>query len=654
MNLKPFLLIIVAGLFFVFDAQSTEERRTEGNLVIKGIPEEIPQELIDRLNQYQNTRGHAFRSWAPGGGIFIGTRFGETSQIHHLEGPGSARRQMTFFEESTSGANVNPADDRNGFLFSMDRGGDEHDQYYYFNLDDASWNMVSDGSSINRGARWDRNGEYFYYTSNRRTGRDFDIYRAHIDDAESAEMILEVEGAWFTGHISYDNSQMLVGQYISNTESYYYILDLETLEKEQVNPVDYNVSYRHALFAKDDNNLFILSDEDSDFLNLHYYNIETRKKETLTENIQWDVERASISRKGDEVAFIVNVEGISELFLLDVETLEFEQVSSLPHGIVTSLGFHPEGGQLALTINTSNSPSDVFVLQTNDHTLEQWTTAEIGGLNPEMFVEPQIIHYPTFDEVDGEPRKIPSFLYMPENVEGPVPVLIDIHGGPAAQFRPYFRSLTQYMVNEMGIAVLGPNVRGSTGYGQTYQTLDDWEKREHSVKDIGYLLNWIDDNPELDENRVAVSGGSYGGYMVYASLVHFNDRIRAGISSVGIANFVTFLENTGEYRVDLRRVEYGDERDPEMREFLKKISPTTRAYEIISPTFIIQGANDPRVPASEAELMLESIQDNDIPVWYLLAKDEGHGFRRKSNRDYSNQARILFLEEFLLGEPENN
>ena len=197
-----------------------------------------------------------------------------------------------------------------------------------------------------------------------------------------------------------------------------------------------------------------------------------------------------------------------------------------------------------------------------------------------------------------------------------------------------------------------PNVRGSSGYGKAYLQLDNGYQREDSVKDIGALLDWVARQSELDAERVAVIGGSYGGYMVLASMTHYDDRLRAGIDIVGISNFVTFLENTQDYRRDLRRVEYGDERDPEMRAFLEKISPTTNAGKITKPLFVAQGLNDPRVPASESEQMVEVIRENGGVVWYLLARDEGHGFRKKANRDYYGRAVVLFLQEHLLGDTE--
>jgi dipeptidyl aminopeptidase/acylaminoacyl peptidase len=301
-----------------------------------------------------------------------------------------------------------------------------------------------------------------------------------------------------------------------------------------------------------------------------------------------------------------------------------------------------------MVLNTARTPGDVHSIDLDDAALVRWTFSETGGLDSEGFVEPTLVRYPTFDEVDGATRMIPSFYYRPRG-KGPFPVIIDIHGGPEGQERPYFDPLGQYALNEMGIAILAPNVRGSDGYGKSYLLLDNGFRREDSVKDIGALLDWIGRQPELDSERVAVMGGSYGGYMVLASMVRYDERLRAGIDIVGIGNFVTFLENTKEYRRDLRRVEYGDERDPEMREFLSRISPSNNASKITKPLFVIQGLNDPRVPVSESEQMVKVIRDGAGEVWYLLAKDEGHGFRKKPNRDYMHGAMVLFLETFLLG-----
>ena len=250
-------------------------------------------------------------------------------------------------------------------------------------------------------------------------------------------------------------------------------------------------------------------------------------------------------------------------------------------------------------------------------------------------------------------RTIPAFVYRPpaDRFPGPRPVYISIHGGPEAQDRPGFLGSENLFVAEMGIARIVPNVRGSTGYGKTYLQLDNGDKREDTVKDIGALLDWIATQPDLDAKRVMVSGGSYGGYMSLATLVHYSDRLRCGYESVGISNFVTFLENTQDYRRDLRRVEYGDERDPKMRAFLEGIAPAAHADRIRVPLLVAQGANDPRVPLSESDQIVKAVTGNGVPVWYLVGKNEGHGFSKKPNTDYLRETLREFMRRYLLGAP---
>jgi dipeptidyl aminopeptidase/acylaminoacyl peptidase len=649
--MKRFLLIAVLISSVVLSAGGTygEVTRVEwGNLVIEEIPE-IPKRIKERMRQYRNTRSASIQGWLPGGkGMLISTRFGETSQIHLLEKPGGARRQITFFEEPVGGAVVCPAAVRRGFIFAKDVGGGEFYQLFYFDMDTGSYDMFTDGSSRNGGAVWSNDGKKFAFYSTRRNGRDWDIFVGDIDDPSSAEPIVEEGGVWFPGEWSPGDDKMIVGRYVSANESYGYVLDVESGELTEVNPTDKKVSYGSAVWAGDEGHLYFTDDQGDQFHNLKYYDIEKEKTINLTSGIHWDVGSLEMSEQGDRLAFTVNEDGVDKLYILDTKDQEWERVPGIPTGQIYGLDFHPDGSKLALVINTSSSPGDVYVLDMDDYTLRRWTYSEVGGLNTNSFVQPELIHYQTFDKVDGQPRKIPAFIYRPRNAQSPCPVLVYIHGGPEGQFVPYFLSTFQYYVNELGIAVIAPNVRGSAGYGKSYLKLDNGYKREDSVCDIGKLLDWIDQQPNLDNTRVAVIGGSYGGYMSLACMTNYNDRLKCGIDMVGISNFVTFLENTKEYRRDLRRVEYGDERDPDMREFLNRISPTTNAHKITKPMFIAQGLNDPRVPASEAEQIIEAVRSNGVTAWYMLAKDEGHGFRKKSNRDFYSHSVVLFLEKFLL------
>ena len=315
--------------------------------------------------------------------------------------------------------------------------------------------------------------------------------------------------------------------------------------------------------------------------------------------------------------------------------------------------FTSSAHEVGFAISWARSPSDIYSYDPDSRQLERWTASEVGGLNPERFAVPQLVHFPTFDEVaPGKKRTIPAFVYRPpaDRFPGKRPVYIDIHGGPEGQARPGFLGSTNYLMSELGLTVIYPDVRGSTGYGKTYLKLDNADKREDSVKDIGALLDWIATQPDLDPARVMVAGGSYGGYMSLASMTFYSDRLCCGWDTVGISNFVTFLQHTQGYRQDLRRAEYGDERDPEMRAFLEGIAPVNHAKKITKPLLVSQGANDPRVPLAESDQIVAAVRGNGVPVWYLVARDEGHGFGKKTNTDYQRAVLFEFLRKFLLGE----
>jgi dipeptidyl aminopeptidase/acylaminoacyl peptidase len=408
-------------------------------------------------------------------------------------------------------------------------------------------------------------------------------------------------------------------------------------------------------FAPDGRSVYYVSDEAVDgvaqeFLTLRHHDPATGRLTVLSKAIPWDVQEFRIAEDGRHLAYVTNEDGIGRLHLLALPSHRELAVPEPPLGVIAQLAFSPDGRRLAFAVNGAASPSDAYVVDLERGLLERWTRSEVGGLDAARFVTPALIRYPTFDTVDGQPRSIPAFYYRPAGIPPGrrVPVVINIHGGPEAQAFPTFNPTAQFLVNELGIALLVPNVRGSSGYGRSYLALDNVARREDAVRDIGALLDWVGRQPELDPARVGVQGGSYGGYMTLASLVHFPERIRAGVSVVGISHFGTFLRNTETYRRDLRRVEYGDERDPEVAALFERISPLNHAGRIGSRLFVAQGRNDPRVPWTEAEQIVKAVRANGQPVWYLLFNDEGHGFRRKTNTDYFGAATMLFWQQQLL------
>jgi dipeptidyl aminopeptidase/acylaminoacyl peptidase len=629
-------------------AASSKEvaRREVGNLVMENIPE-IPGALKDRLNQYENVRSASALGWLPGEqGLVISTRFGEASQLHTVRGPLQYRKQITFFDEPVGAADVSPITPH--ILFLKDKGGNENSQIYLLDLESGRSKMLTDGESRNEAALWDHQGRLMAFASTKRNGRDTDVYIQDLSQQNSeAQLVVQEGGSWSPMEFSYDGNFLLVSRTISINENYLYLYNLKARKLEQIFP-GMKMAFGAAAFAKDSQNIFLSNDSQGEFKTLYVYNIGTKSAKPVTANIKWDVEALRLSPDGKNLVFETNEGGISKLYSLDTRKLSYKELKGLPVGQIGNFTFHPQKNNLlAMTLSSARSSGDVFVYDLKNNKLQTWTESETGGLNKSNFVEPELISYPTFDQADGQPRLIPAFIYKPRNVKGKVPVVISIHGGPEAQFRPGFSASFQYYATEMGVAVIAPNVRGSSGYGKTYLTLDNGYKREDSVKDIGALLDWIGAQSDLDASKVVVMGGSYGGYMTLASLTYYSDRLAGGIDTVGISHFISFLTNTKSYRQDLRRVEYGDERDPDMKTFLDKISPLTNVKKIQKPLFVVQGLNDPRVPTSEAEQIVKAVRANGNDAWYLLAKDEGHGFRKKANQSVYLQTTVMFLEKVL-------
>jgi dipeptidyl aminopeptidase/acylaminoacyl peptidase len=613
------------------------------SIVTEHVPE-IPAELVRKLNPYQNIRMAGFSSWHPSRReMLISTRFAEVPQVHLVKTPGGARQQLTFFREPAGAARFSPRAGKEYFVFAMDEGGAEFYQLYRFDLASGRHELLTDGKSVNSAGPFNNRGDRIAYTSTKRNGRDFDIYVMDPEQPSSARMVFEAKGAWSPLDWSPDDQKLLLGQYISINESYLHVLDLASGKVDALTPSAAEpVAYSDARWSKDGKGLYVASDREGEFRRLWSLDLASKQWTPLTSHIPWDVEGLELSPDGRLLAFTTNQDGISKPHLMDTATRKELPPPRLPDGQIRAGRFHDNLKEIAFVVMSARSPSDVYSYNWETGAVERWTFSEAGGLNPEQFPETTLIHYPTFDK-----RSIPAFIVKPgSRFRAPYPVIVNIHGGPEGQARPGLNA--SYFVNEMGIAVIYPNVRGSSGYGKSYLKLDNAGKREDSVRDIGALLDWIAKQPDLDARRVAVTGGSYGGYMTLASLVHYSDRLRCGVDAVGISNWVTFLKNTQSYRQDLRRAEYGDERDPKMRDYLESISPLNHAEKIKVPLLVIQGKNDPRVPVTESEQMVQKIRGNGGTVWYVLGKDEGHGFRKKQNVDYRTWVEIAFLEQFLL------
>ncbi len=616
------------------------------NLVTEGIPS-IPATLAETVDRYTQFRSASLSSWHPTKReMLISTRFADTPQVHLVKFPLGSRQQITFFPERVSGATYQPTQG-NYFVFSKDIGGNEFSQNYRYNFETGDVTLLTDGKSKNSGGIWSNRGDRMIYTSTRRTGQDTDFYSIDPANPQSDRLLATVEGGGWGGlSWSPDDRQLLIQEYVSVNESYLWMVDTKSGEKTLITPKNgkEKISYQGGVFSKDGKGLYVVSDRDSEFSRLAYVDLATSQPTYLTSQIPWDVEDYDLSEDGKHLAFVTNEDGASVLHVLDTATRKEISLPKLPVGLVYGITWHRNNQDLGFTLISARSTADVYSLNLVTNKVDRWTESETGGLNTSQFSEPELVRWKSFDN-----KSISGFLYRPPvKFTGKRPVIIDIHGGPEGQFRPVFLGRANYYLNELGVAMIFPNVRGSTGYGKTFLKLDNGVLREDSVKDIGALLDWIATQPDLDKDRILVTGGSYGGYMSLAVATHYSDRIRAAIDIVGISNFVTFLEKTEGYRRDLRRVEYGDERDPKMREFLLKISPVNNADRIQKPLFVIHGKNDPRVPLNEAEQIVATVRKNQVPVWYLMAKDEGHGFSKKKNVDFQFYATVTYVKETLL------
>jgi dipeptidyl aminopeptidase/acylaminoacyl peptidase len=639
-----FVGMLVAGAVAALSAQTDTVQAPE-NLVVDGVPP-IPTAVAETAARYGNYRTALLRDWNPEKRqMLIATRFGDTAQLHTVSMPGGAREQLTFFADSVAGARFHP---RGGdyIVFMKDTGGGEWYQFYRYDIATRDVTLLTDGKSRNLLGAWSSGGDQLAYISTRRTGKDTDLWVINPKNPKSDRMLVKLDGGgWDALDWSPDDKQILVQEGISINQSYYWLVDTATGEKTELTPRDAKetIAYGNARFSKDGKGIYLTTDKNSEFQRLEYMNLVNKETKVLSGEIPWDVTRFDLSHDGKMIAFVTNEDGIGQLHLLDAASGKEKAVPKLPVGLIEDIQWHRNGRDLGLVLNSARAQADCYSLDATTGKVERWTMSE-SAVNTADFPEAELVRWKSFDG-----KMISGFLYPPPaKFTGRRPVLINIHGGPEGQSRPGFLGRFNYFVMEKGIAVIYPNVRGSTGYGRTFSMLDNGFQREDTYKDINALLDWIGTRADLDSDRVAVEGGSYGGHMVLAVSTFYSDRIRCSIDIVGISNLVTFLEHTEAYRRDLRRVEYGDERDPKMREFLERIAPMNNTEKIRKAMLVVAGKNDPRVPLSESDQIVAGLKKQGTPVWYLMAKDEGHGFKKKQNVDFQFDTEIAFLDKFLL------
>jgi dipeptidyl aminopeptidase/acylaminoacyl peptidase len=640
---RIYLLSLLSAMVWVETAGFAAAATVRGNLIFDNVPE-LAAEPSNKLDAYMGAREATLLGWSPRGQLLIATRFGNVDQLHVTDHAGGERRQITFLREPITQAAFSPDPNRNSLVFLQGAGGGENAQLYYQRLGEPAPRLLTDGKSLNGAAVWSNTGREVAFFSTARDGVSCDI---DIVDPESGALPrLAVSGdnaVWYPLDWSPDDRRLLVLKRVSLAESYLYIVDLSSGQKREVDPAAAKVAIVGAKFSRDGQGVYVISDNDSESARLRYLNLFTGGKTEISGPIPWDIEQVAISRDGHYLAYVGNEAGAGKLNVLDLHTHQDLIPPRLPvAGVIDSLSFDIDGKRLAFGFAASNRPRDAYVLDMASNHLEQWTFSEAGPMDTAKFVTPRLTQFPTFDRPDGKPRQVPLYIYEPAT-PGQHPVLIVLHGGPAGQFRPRFDPWIQYVVQELGFAVVAPNVRGSAGYGKTYASLDSGMMREDTVKDVGALLVWVGLQSNLDAKHVVVSGVSYGAYLALAALVNYGDRLRGAVDFGGITDFISFLSTGAPYRQNQRRAEYGDEHDPDMRAYLRRISPLNNVERISAPLFVAHGKNDARVPIAESDQIVNRLRSRSGVVWYLQATDEGDSFDKKQNRDAYYAAFAQFL-----------
>jgi dipeptidyl aminopeptidase/acylaminoacyl peptidase len=605
------------------------------------------------VRPYGEFRPHALWSWHPKEReMLVRRRLEATNQVHLLTQPGATPLPLTDYPDAVFSASFQPTRG-DYFLFFMGEGGNEVYRIHRYDFATRATTALSPEGERATTMAWNRAGDRVAYATvliDRNNPDHTARTTLHIvDPAKPARdrVLARFEGGGWTGlRFSEDGKRLAIVEFISVNESHLWVMDVASGKRRRVTRPGAKepVAYRNPRFSKDGRSLFATSDRDSEFHRLVLIALDGGPERVLIPNIKADVEDLELSFDAGMAAFVTNENGSSVMRFLDLVTLKEQPRPPLVDGVIGGLEWRPKSREIGFHITSARSAGDVFSYDVKENQLTRWTNGNNPEVNTRELSEPGIARWKSFDGLE-----ITGLVYRPPaRFTGKRPVIVQIHGGPASQARPIFLARNNYLIGDLGIAMIYPNVRGSSGFGKTFVQLDNGMSREDSVRDIGALLDWIATQPDLDASKVLIAGGSYGGYMSLACSARFADRIAGAISVVGISNFVTFLERTESYRRDLRRVEYGDERDPVMRAFLEAIAPLNNVSKITKPLLVAQGYNDPRVPRTEAEQIVAALKKQGTPVWFLLAKDEGHGFAKKHNLDYLFYATVEFARRMLL------
>ena len=625
-------------------AQSDVVTPPEG-IETQGIPK-IPSSLANQLKRYTGAYGLPLAGWHPDKRELWVKGISSATWVSRIESSEAAQKPWLYLRFGGI-YDIYFQPQAKYLIYNRDTDGDESFQMYLYNIENHSSTRLSEYKSRNTEFVWSNSGENVVYSFSPAKGQGVNLSLINPFDPKSNRLLVESTGNYLKAYDwSPDDKEVVFCEFISNTQSKLWLVNVATSEKRLLLGKTEKESgyFGGPRFSKDGKGIYLITDWDSDVRYLAYLNLADAKLRNLTVETKWDVDEFRLSPDGKTIAFVINEDGVSRPYLLDTGSGQRKAVASLPVGIISGLIWHNNSTDLAFNYKSPRTPNDVYSFNTATMKNERWSKSVSDVVDTEKLSQPELVRWKSFDG-----RTISGFIYRPPaTFTGKRPVIIDIHGGPEEQYRPEYGYDDNYFMSELGVVKIYPNVRGSSGFGKAFLKLDDGLRREDAVKDIGALLDWIKTQPDLDADRVMLAGGSYGAYLALSSAVHYSNRIRGVVSESGVSNLASFVANTEGWRRDVQRAEYGDERDTKIRAFLEKTAPLNNVQKIKKPLLIIHGKNDPRNPVSEAEAMVQAAKKAAIPVWYLLAKDEGHGFAKTPNRNYKLYTTILFVKEFLL------
>lgn len=645
-------LVSTLALLLLFSCFNTTFAQSEfltpgNNLEVVGIPK-IPTSIVGTVKGYLNAYGLPLAGWHPAKRELWLKGISSATWVSRIEAPGITPK-INFYLQGSGVYDLYYQPQAKYLVYNRDSNGDEAFQMYLYDLESRKSTQITEGKSRNTEPVWSNSGNAIVYSSSPVNGHGVSLYVINPFDPKSNRLLLQSTGTYLKAYDwSPDDRQIVFCDFVSNQASRLWLIEAASGEKALLSSKGEREDeyYDSPQFGKDGKGLYVITDRDSEFRRLAYFDLSKQQWKCLSGEIKADVDEFQLAPDGKTVAFVTNEDGISKLYLLNIQTGQPKPVAGIPVGIISSLKWHSNSNDLAFNFKSPRAPIDVYALEADTGKLTRWAKSTGSETLMESLSLPKLIRWKSFDG-----KAISGFFYRPPaKFTGKRPVIIEIHGGPQEQYRPGFGYEHNYFLNELGIARIYPNVRGSSGYGKTFLNLDNGMRREDAVKDIGALLDWIKTQPDLDAERVMVQGGSYGGYLALSAAVKYSDRLRAVVSDCGMSNLATFLDRSDGWTKSLQRAEYGDERDPKVRAFFEKTAPLNNLQKIKKPLLIIQGKNDPRVSVGEAEAIVAAARKNSTPVWYLLAKDEGHGLVKRSNWEFRLYSIILFAKEHLLGQ----